>query len=277
LRAGLRDLGWVEGRNLHIEFRWAEGDYGRLPVLAQELVRLNVDVLVTHGAAGALSAKGVTSTIPIVITAVGDMLGLGLVASLSRPGGNITGLSIFVAELTAKRLELIKEAVPSLGKAAILLNPGNAATQMVLEETEATAKKLKIELQAFEARQTTDFTRVFAEMTDRKIEAVVIHEDTVFTANASALAILAAVKRLPSSGFPELVRAGGLISYGINFPDTDYRAAAFVDKILKGANPGDLPVERSTKFNVVVNLQTAKALGIEVPPTLLARADEVIE
>jgi putative ABC transport system substrate-binding protein len=277
LRAGLRDLGWVEGRNLHIESRWAEGNYDRLPALAQELVSLDVDVLVTHGAAGALAAKKATSTIPIVITAVGDMLALGLVASLSRPGGNITGISIFVVELTAKRLELIKEAVPSFNKAAVLLNPGNAATQFVLQETEATAKALNIELRVFEARQASDFGRVFADMADQKIDALVIHEDTVFNANANALAVFAAVKRLPSCGFPEFVRAGGLIAYGINFLDTDYRAAAFVDKLLKGANPGDLPVERSTKFNIIVNLQTAKALGLELPPSLLARADEVIE
>jgi len=276
-RAGLRDLGWIEGRNLVIEFRWAEGNYDRLPALAEELLRLNIDVLVTHGATGALAAKKATSTIPIVITAVGDMLALGLVSSLSRPGGNVTGLSLFAAELTAKRLELIKEAVPSVTRVAILLNPGNASTQFVLSETEATAKAAGVELRALEARQATDFARVFAAMADQQVGALVIHEDTMLNANANALAIFAAVRQLPSSGFPEFVRAGGLLAYGINFPDTDYRAAAFVDKILKGAKAADLPVERSTKFNFTINLQTAKALGLEVPPTLLARADEVIE
>jgi putative ABC transport system substrate-binding protein len=276
-RAGLRDLGWVEGRNLAIEFRWAEGSYQRLPALAEELVRLNVDVLVTHGAAGALAAKKATSTIPIVITAVGDMLALGLISSLSRPAGNVTGLSLFVAELTAKRLELITEVVPGLAKVAILLNPENAASSFVLQETEATAKALHVELRTFEARQPRDFERVFAAMADQGVGAVVVHEDTMLIANVNALAIYSAVRRLPSCGAPELVRSGGLLAYGINFPDTDYRAGAFVDRILKGAKPGDLPVERSTKFNVIVNLQTAKALGLTVPDTVLARADEVIE
>jgi putative tryptophan/tyrosine transport system substrate-binding protein len=277
LRAGLRDLGWIEGRNLFIEFRWAEGHYDRLPALAEELLRLNIDVLVTHGAAGALAAKKATLTIPIVITAVGDMLALGLISSLSRPGGNITGLSLFAAELTAKRLELVKEAVPSVTRVAILLNPGNASTQFVLSETEATAKASKVELRAFEARLPADFAQVFAAMADQQVGALVIHEDTMLNANVNSLAVFAAVRRLPSSGFPEFVRAGGLLAYGINFPDTDYRAAAFVDKILKGAKAGDLPVERSTKFNLIVNLQTARALGLDLPPTLLARADEVIE
>jgi ABC-type uncharacterized transport system substrate-binding protein len=276
-RAGLRDLGWIEGRNLRIEFRWAEGDYDRLPMLAEELLRLNIDVLVTHGAAGALAAKNATSTIPIIITAVGDMQVLGLVSDLSRPGGNITGLSLFVTELNAKRLELIKEAVPSVTRAAILLNPGNASTQFVLSEASATAKAANVELRAFEARQPADFVRVFAAMVDQQVGAVVIHEDTMLNANANSLAVFAAVRRLPSSGFPEFARAGGLLAYGINFPDTDYRAAAFVDKILKGAKVGDLPVERSTKFSLSINLQTARALGLDLPATLVARADEVIE
>jgi putative ABC transport system substrate-binding protein len=243
---------------------------------AEELLRLNIDVLVTHGAAGALAAKKATSTIPIVITAVGDMLALGLVSSLSRPGGNVTGLSVFAAELTAKRLELIKEAVPSVTRVAILLNPGNASTQFVLSETEATAKAAGVEFRAFEARQPTDFARVFAAMADQQVGALV-HEDTMLNANANALAIFAAVRRLPSSGFPEFARAGGLLAYGINFPDTDYRAAAFVDKILKGAKAADLPVERSTKFNLTINLQTARALGLDLPATVLARSEEVIE
>jgi len=277
LRAGRRDLGWVEGRNILIEFRWAEGNYERLPALAEELVRLRVDVLVTHGAAGALAAKNASSTVPIVITAVGDMLSLGLVSSLSRPGGNITGSSLFVAEHTAKRLELIKEAIPSLTKVAVLLNPGNAATQFVLSEIEGVAKASNVELRAYEARQPSDFERVFAAMADQHIGALVVHEDTMLNANANALAVFAAARRLPSCGFPEFVRSGGLLAYGINFADMDYRAAAFVDKILKGANPGDLPVERSTKFNVIVHLQTAKALGITLPTSILLRADEVIE
>jgi putative ABC transport system substrate-binding protein len=212
-----------------------------------------------------------------VITALPDMLALGLVESLSRPGGNITGLSFFNAELAAKRLELLKEAIPALTKAAILLNPNNASNALILGEIEATAKALDVVVMPFEARQPSDFEHTFAAMTDQQIGAVVVHEDTMLNAKATALAVHAAVRRLPSCGFPELVRAGGLIAYGINFPDTDYRAAAFIDKILKGAKPADLPIERWTKFDVIVNLQTAKALSIALPTSILVRADEVIE
>ena len=276
-RAGLRDLGWLEGTNLLIEYRWADGDYERLRGLADELVQLKVEVLVTHATPGALAAKSATSTIPIVLTAVGDILGLGLVSSLRQPGGNITGLSTFTPELTAKRLELLKEAVPSLTKAALLLNPDNPLNQFVLQEIEPTAKALNITLQIFEARRPSEFGQVFATMIDQKPAALLLFEDAMLIANSNALAVLAAVNRLPSCGFPEFARAGGLIALGVNFPDMDYRAAAFVDKILKGAKPGELPIERATKFNVIINLQTAKALGITMPPTLLIRADEVIE
>jgi len=276
-RAGLRDLGWLEGTNLFIEYRWAEGNYERLRGLADELVQLKVDVLVTHATPAALAAKSATSTIPIVLTAVGDILGLGLVSSLRLPGGNITGLSFFVPELTAKRLELLKEAVPSLTKAALLLNPDNPLNRVLPQEIEPTAKALNIAIQTFEARRPSEFSQVVAAMIDQKVAALLLNEDTMFNANSSALAVLAAVNRLPSSGFPEFARAGGLIAYGVNLPDMDYRAAAFVDKILKGAKPGELPIERPTKFNIIINLQTAKALGITMPPTLLIRADEVIE
>jgi putative tryptophan/tyrosine transport system substrate-binding protein len=276
-RAGLRDLGWLEGTNLLIEYRWAEGNYERLRGLADELVQLKVDVLVTHATPAALAAKSATSTIPIVLTAVGDILGLGLVSSLRVPGGNITGLSIFTPELTAKRLELLKEAVPSLTKAALLLNPDNPLNRLVPQEIEPTAKALNVALQIVEARRPSEFGQVFATMIDQKVAALLLYEDTMFNANSNALAVLAAVNRLPSCGFPEFARAGGLIAYGVNLPDMDYRAAAFVDKILKGAKPGELPIERPSKFNIVINLQTAKALGITMPPTLLIRADEVIE
>jgi putative ABC transport system substrate-binding protein len=218
LRAGLRDHGYVEGKNIVIELRWAEGNYGRLPALADELVRLNVDVLVTHGSSGALAAKKATSSIPIVITAVGDMLSLGLVSSLSRPGGNITGLSLFASELTAKRLELLKEAIPSLTKAAILLNPDNAAYQFVLQETEAAATALNIELKAFDVRQPSDFEKTFSAMVDQQIGAVVIFEDTMLNANAKVIADLAITKRLPSSGFPEFARAGASSPTASTFP-----------------------------------------------------------
>jgi putative ABC transport system substrate-binding protein len=277
LRAGLRDLGWIEGQNIQIDFRWAEGQYDRLSALAEELVRLNVDVLVTHGSSGALAARKATSKTPIVLTAVADMLALGVITSLARPGSNMTGLSFFNAELAAKRLELMKEAIPGLRKAAVLLNPNNASNAFVVAELQEAAKSLNVALEVVEAGQPGDFVNAFAAMTERQVSAVVIHEDPMLNANANTLAVFAAVKRLPSCGFPEFVRAGGLFAYGINFPALDYRAAAFVDKILKGANPADIPVERATKFNVSINLQTAKALGIDVPATLLARADEVIE
>jgi putative tryptophan/tyrosine transport system substrate-binding protein len=277
LRAGLRDQGYVEGRNLLIEFRWANGDYSRAPFLARELVFLNVDVLVTHGAAGALAAQKATSTIPIVITAVGDMITLGLISSLARPGGNITGISLFVSELTAKRLELVKDIVPTLTKAAVLLNPDNASTRLVLQEVEGTARSLKIELTQFEARHHSELEPVFATMADQQMGAVVVHEDTMLNVNSKMIANLAMAKRMPSSGFPEFARTGGLIAYGVNFPETDYRAATFIQKILKGAKASDLPIERSTKFTVTVNLKTAGALGLAVPATLLTRADELIE
>ena len=277
LRAGLRDLGYVEGKNLLIEFRWANGQYDRLPALATELVRRNVDVIVTHGAAGALAAKQATTTTPIVITAVADMLALGLVSSLSRPGENVTGLTFFNPELAAKRLELLKESVPQLAKAAVLLNPDNPANRLILQGLEMTAKALKVGLQPFEARGPSDFERAFTTMVNQHIGAAVIHEDTMLNANVKAIAHLAAMHRLPSCGFPEFAVAGGLMAYGVNFPDMDRRAATFVDKILKGAKPGDLPVERSTKFTLIVNLKTAKAIGLTLPTSILLRGDEVIE
>jgi putative ABC transport system substrate-binding protein len=276
-RTGLRALGYVEGRNISIEFRWAEGNYDRLPALAAELVRLNVDVIVTHGAAGALAAKQATSTIPIVVTAVADMLGLGLIGSLARPGGNVTGLTLFTPELVAKRLELLKEAAPTLSRAAVLLNPDNPASGLILQALESTAKALKVELQRFDARGRGDLERVFAAMTSQRVGGAVIHEDTVLNANARAIADLAVTRRLPSCGFPEYAAAGGLMAYGINFPDMERRAATFVDKILKGAKPGDLPVERATKFSLIINLRTAKAIAFMLPPAIVLRVDEILE
>jgi putative tryptophan/tyrosine transport system substrate-binding protein len=277
-RAGLRELGYVEGKDIVIEFRWAEGQYDRLPALAAELARLNVDVIVTHAAPGAYAAKKATSTIPIVITAIGDLLALGLVESLARPGGNLTGLSIFNAELLGKRLELLKELAPSLAKAAVLLNADNpAGSQLILRELEPTAKALKVELLTFEARGPGDFEGAFAAMVSQQIGAVVLHEDPTLNASSKTIVDIVARHRLPTCGFPEFVAAGGLMAYGIHFPDLDRRAATFVDKILKGAKPADLPVERSTKFTTIVNLRTARAIGIDIPTSILLRADEVIE
>jgi putative ABC transport system substrate-binding protein len=277
-RAGLRALGYVEGKDIVIEFRWAEGQYDRLPTLAAELVQLNVDVIVTHAAPGALAAKRATSTIPIVITAIADLPALGLVESLARPGGNLTGLSFFNAELVAKRLELLKEMTPSLAKAAVLLNADNpAGNRLMLRELEPTAKTLKVELLPFEARKPGDFEDVFSAMVGQKIGAVVLHEDPSLNANSKAIVDIVAKHRLPTCGFPEFVAAGGLMAYGVSLPDMDRRATVFVDKILKGAKPADLPVERSTKFTTIVNLRTARAMGIDMPTSILRRADEVIE
>ncbi len=238
-RAGLRDLGYTEGKNIVIVFRWAEGRYDQLPALVAELVRLDVDVIVTHTVPGAIAAKQATSTIPIVITAASDLLAFGLVESLARPGGNLTGSSFFNAELVAKRLELLKELAPSLAKAAVLLNANNpAGTQLILRELEPTAKALKVELLTFEARGPGDFERVFAAMVSQQIGAAVLHEDPMFNANSQAIVDILARHRLPTCGFPEFAAAGGLMAYGINLPELDRRAAVFVDKISQGCKAG---------------------------------------
>ena len=239
LRTGLRELGYVEGKNIIIEYRWAEQNYDRLPALAAELVRLNVDIILTHAVPGTLAATRATTTIPIVITAVADMVVLGVVSSLSRPGGNVTGLSIFTPELAAKRLELVKDVLPSLTKAAVISNANNPiGGRMALEEVAAMATTLKVELVSIEMRGPGDFERAFTAMVSQKVGAAVIHEDPALNANSQALADLAAKHRLPTCGFPEFARAGGLIGYGIHFPDMDRRAASFVDKISQGRETG---------------------------------------
>ena len=276
-RAGLRDLGYQEGRNIVIEYRWAEGRYERLPALFAELVRLNVDVIVTHGTPGALAAKQVTNTIPIVVAVIGDAEASGVVASVARPGGNVTGLTIFVPELAAKRLELLKETMPGLTDVGVLLNAVNPANAPIGPAMRSTAEPLKLKLHQFGVREADEFEAAFAEMASKRIGALVVIEDATLIANAQALAQIALRQRLPSIGWPDYAAAGGLLSYGINFTDMFRRAATFVDKILKGAKPNDLPVERATKFETIVNLNTAKALGIEVSTSLLLRADGVIE
>jgi len=277
LREGLRELGYVEGKNVEIEYRWADGKYDRLSDLAAELVRLKVHVLVTFGTSGALAAKQSTTTIPIVMAGTGDAVSTGLVASLARPAGNITGLTLFIPELIAKRLELLKEAVPHAGRVAVLVHPDNTASVPVLKAMESTARSLKVELQRFEARQPSEFENAFSRMAKSRVDGVVVTDDPLFNANAMTIADLATKKRLPSAGGGEFVEAGGSIGYGVNFPDAFRRAAYFVDKILKGARPSDLPVEQPTKFELVINLKTAKALGLAIPPSLLLRADQVIQ
>jgi putative ABC transport system substrate-binding protein len=274
--AGLRDLGYVEGRNLHIEFRFTEGDEDRIPGLVTELIGLNVDVIVTY-ATGVPAAKRATATIPIVMATYADAVAVGIVASLAHPGGNITGSTFFLPELMAKRLELLKEVVPSMTRAGILLLRGNASSDSILEVMGTTAKALRLELQPIEVRGPSEYENAFSAWTDQQIGALVILDHAQFLANADAIAALAAKHRVPSGGPLELPTNGGLIGYGVNFSELFRRAAVFVDKILKGAKPGDIPVEQPTKFKLVLNLKTAKALGLEAPATLLATADEVIE
>jgi putative tryptophan/tyrosine transport system substrate-binding protein len=278
LRGGLRDLGYVEGRNIFIEFRWAEGKYDRLSGLADELVRLSVDVLVTAGTPGTLAAKRATSTIPIVMAVSGDAIATGIVDSLARPGGNITGSTFFDPEVTAKRLEVLKEAIPRLAQVAVLLNPDNpGSTGPVLKAMQIAAESKKIALLRFEVSRPNEFDSAFAAMVQRRVDAVTIFDDSMFLANARAIADIAANNRLPLIGNREIVEAGGLIGYGVNTLELWRRAAYFVDRILKGARPGDLPVEQATKFELLVNLKTANALGITIPQSLPLRADKVIQ
>jgi putative ABC transport system substrate-binding protein len=276
-RMGLRELGYQEGRDLVIEYRWADGDYARLPSLFADLVRLKVDVIVTHGTPGALAAKNATTTIPIVMAVVGDALGSGIVGSLGRPEANVTGSTYFNPELAAKRLELLKETMPGLTDIGILLNSANPMNEPILPQMSRVAHPLKVQLHQFGVRAPAEFEGAFAAMAARRIGALVVIEDAVLASNSSAVAALALRERLPSCGWSDFALDGGLMAYGVDFLHLFRRAATFVDKIFKGAKPADLPVERATKFDLVVNLKTARALGLEVPATLLARADEVIE
>ena len=276
LRAGLRDLGYLEGKNLVIESRWAEGKFDRLPELAAELVRLNVDVILTTGTPGIRAAKNATTTIPIVMVTSGDPVGFGFVASLARPGGNITGSSTFGPELSAKRLELLKETLPRTQRVAVLFNPDNSINDRNLPAMEQTAKLLKIRLQRFEVRGAEEFKNAFAAMTKQRVDAVALPEDDFLNANQNEVAELVAKQRLPSIGRADFAEAGGLIGYAVNFFDLYRRAAIFVDKILKGAKPADLPVQQPTKFEFVINLKTAKQIGLTIPPNVLAGADKVI-
>jgi putative ABC transport system substrate-binding protein len=276
-RAGMRSLGYEEGRNVVIEYRWAEGHYERLPAIFAEMVRLKVDVIVTHGTPGVLAAKKATTTIPIVFATSGDALASGLVDSLARPGGNVTGLTFFNPELAAKRLEPFREIVTGLTDVGVLSNPANPFEEAIMPSMTLTAQRLKLTLHEFGARGPPEFEAAFAAMAKRSVGALVVLDDPTLIANAPALANLALQQRLPSSGWPDFARAGGLFSYGVDFPDLFRRAATFVDKILKGAKPGDLPVELPNKIELVINLKTAKALGLTIPQSLLLRADEVIQ
>ena len=277
LRAGLRELGYVESQNISIEFRWAEGNYDRLPGLATELVRLNIDVLITHGVPGSFAAKHATTTIPIVMANVGDAVAVGLVASLARPGGNVTGISFFNPEISAKRLELFKEAFSRSRQVAVLLNPENPINGPILQSMKATAQSMRVELQNFEVRGPIEFENAFSAMTRNHVDAVAIVEDPMLSANAKAIADLAIIKRTPSIGGLEFAEAGGIMGYGVNIPDLWRRSAVFIDKILKGTKPSELPVEQPRKFEMLINLKTAKQISVTIPPNVLARADRVIK
>ena len=277
-RGGLTDLGWTEGKNIAIEYRYAEGRSERAHDLATELVKLKVDIIVASVTPDAIAAQRATRTIPIVIVAAGDAVAMGLVESLARPGGNVTGLVPMSMETSGKRLELLKEMIPGLARVAVLRNPDNAAAPMSWKEIELPARQLGLRVHSLEVRSPDDFGKAFDLAVGARAGALFIVPDPVITPHLTRLAVLAEKNRLPSifhiSDFPD---AGGLLSYGPDRADMFRRAATYVDKILKGARPADLPVERPTKFELVVNLKTARALGLTVPQNLLFRADRVIE
>jgi len=273
----LRELGWIEGRTIAIEFRWAEGRSERAAEIVAEFVRQKVDVIVTGGTEYVLAAKQVTSVIPIVFSNVGDPVDSGLVAGLARPGGNVTGLSIQGTDTAGKRVELLRDVIPSLRRLAIMANVGNPAVVLELRQVQAVARTLGLEVTTLEIRRAEDITPAFEALKSRA-DALYIVPDPLADTHRVRINTLALGTRLPTiSGVREQVEAGGLMSYGANFPDLFRRAADLVDKILRGAKPADIPVEQPTKFDLIINITTAKALGLEIPSTLLARADEVIE
>jgi putative ABC transport system substrate-binding protein len=277
MRAGLRDRGYIEGKNIVIEMRTADGKYDRLPALAAELASLKVDVIVAFGTKAVLAIKGVTTTIPVVDPVMGDPVAYGLASTLARPGGNVTGSVQFSPQTGAKQLELLREIFPRITRVAVLVNPANAGTRVQLQTMRATADALKLELHVLEVGSAKEFGQTFSAIAQARIEAVLISTDTLFRANFIELADLVAKQRLPSTGSKEFAAAGGLIGYGPDPVELYRRAAYFVDRILKGAKPGDLPIERATKLELVINLKTAKALGITIPQALLVRANEVIQ
>jgi putative tryptophan/tyrosine transport system substrate-binding protein len=273
----MHEVGWLEGRTVSIDYRWAEGREERYAELAAEFVRLKVDVIVTSGTPAVMASKQATSTIPIVFATAGDPVGNNLVASLARPGGNVTGLSTLGADLAGKRLELLREFLPGLGRLAIMGNVGNPFTVLEMEEVQAAARQLGLEVATVEIRHAHDIVPAFDTLKGRS-EALYVCTDALAGTNRIRINILAVGARLPTMhGSRDYVEAGGLMSFGPNYPDLFRRAADYVDKILRGTKPGNIPVEQPTKFDLIVNLVTAKALGLTVPPRLLARADEVIE
>ena len=277
-RQGLRDLGYEEGRNITIEYRWAEGKYERFPALIAELVALNLDVMVTAGTPAALAVKKAAISVPLVLAAIGDPVGAGVVPSLARPGGNITGLSATATDLEGKRLQLLGEVVPGLSHVAVMWNPLNVFQEISIKQLSAAGQTLKIKVQPVAVGVAEDLGTAFATLMKDKPQALIILADRIFLHNRARLMDFATHNRLPGVyAYRELVEAGGLMSFGPSYEDLHRRAATYVDKILKGAKPADLPLEQPTKFNLVVNLRAAEALGLTIPGSILARADEVIE
>jgi putative ABC transport system substrate-binding protein len=273
----LRELNWIEGRSITIEYRWADGRTDHAAEIFADFVRRKVDIIVTHPTPLALAAKRATSHIPIVFAVAGDPVGTGLVTSLARPGGNVTGLSLQITDTVSKRIELLREVVPGLRRLATMANTGNPIAVLEMRDVQAVAATLGLEIVSLDVRRAEDIAPAF-EALEGRAEALYVGTDPLVNTQRLRINTLALKARLPSvCGFPEFVEAGGLISFGANFPALFRRAAELVDKILRGARPADIPVEQSTKFDLVINLKTAKALGLEVPPTMLARADEVIE
>jgi putative tryptophan/tyrosine transport system substrate-binding protein len=274
---GLRDLGYTEGENIVIERRYAMGNLDKLPEIAAELVALKVDAIVSFGPATPFAAKSV-KTIPVVMGYSGDPVDAGIVASLARPGGNVTGMTFFAAVLAGKRVELLKETVSRISRVAILANPGHAGEQLELRETQAAARALNVPLQYLTVRGVDDFNEAFRLMAKERAEAVIVFPDALTMAHRKEIAESSAKSRMPSmSGWSEFVEAGGLMTYGPNLFDSFRRVATYVDKILKGTKPADLPVEQPMKFEFVINLKTAKQIGLTIPPNVLARADRVIK
>lgn len=278
LRRGLRGLGYTEGQNLMLEYRSAEGEAARFPALAAELVRLKVDVILTRGTPAARAAKEATSAIPVVMAAIGEPVGTGVVASLARPGGNVTGLSALVTELAGKRVELMKEVVPGVIRVGFFNNMGNPVSPPQWEETKKAARSLSIQAELLDVRSKEDIGRAFETAARMRVDALLVGIEAVTQQHRGLIAALAERQRLPSIyASREYVEAGGLMSYGVSYPDLYRRAAGLVDKIFKGAKPGDLPVEQPTKFELLINAKTAKAIGLQISPIVFARADEVFE
>lgn len=278
MRKSLADLGYIEGRSINFEYRWAQDKLDQLPELAAELVKLKVDLILTLAPPATAAAKNATQTIPIVFVNIGDPVVTGLVASLAHPGGNLTGTTRMISEMSVKHVEFLKQAVPTLSRLAVLWNPANSSHVPALKAVESTARSLSVRVRAFEVRESADLERVFATIAREPADGVLFIADPIFFIHLRRMAELVTVARLPAiSNFTEFPKLGGLMGYAPSLPDEYRRAVTYVDKILKGAKPGDLPIQQPDKFELVINLKTAKALGLTIPQSLLLRADEVIQ